>query len=389
MLRRTLTAVAAVEPFPWQLLVATSRAGVRAARSARRAIERGAPLEHLGKAFGELLASHVVLIIDRFDPGGPPSGDTALHFELADGSAVLGVEVSVDLATAALARLLGRPVHVGRIDGGLDAAMRGALAALIIEAARRAGARVALRTTTEDPTSLRAPPAADCPEHRAGVRAQVTVLLDERPYAVTAWAAARPAADSLLGAVEPSILPNLPVTLGLVGAQGLAVPGDLASLRPGDAWLPGAGWLLEQTNDFPRLSGRLVLASPNGERGVGAQCSPEGRVVLTGETVVLAADAEDGTVEGSGTNMTDSTDTLKRVVLDAPVVVRVELAAITLTAREWAQLKPGDVVETARRLGELAVLRVAGREVARGELVNIDGELGVRIVELVDPGQTP
>ena len=80
---------------------------------------------------------------------------------------------------------------------------------------------------------------------------------------------------------------------------------------------------------------------------------------------------------------------LNQVVLDAPVVVRVEVGAVTLTAREWAAVRPGDVLETGVGLGEPVVLRVAGKEVARGELVSVDGELGVRILELVAPGRSP
>ncbi len=68
--------------------------------------------------------------------------------------------------------------------------------------------------------------------------------------------------------------------------------------------------------------------------------------------------------------------------LDAPLVVRVELGVVTMTAREWARLRPGDVIETGRRIAEPVVLRIAGRAVAKGELVDIEGELGVRIREL-------
>ena len=70
-------------------------------------------------------------------------------------------------------------------------------------------------------------------------------------------------------------------------------------------------------------------------------------------------------------------------------MVRVEVASVTLTAREWAKLGPGDVIETGVPLAEPVVLRVGGREVARGELVSVDGELGVRIREIVDPGRSP
>lgn len=68
---------------------------------------------------------------------------------------------------------------------------------------------------------------------------------------------------------------------------------------------------------------------------------------------------------------------------DAPVVVRVEVGTVEMTAAAWSQLAPGDVVTLGKRLGEAAVLRVAGAEVARGELVQVDGELGVRILHRV------
>jgi flagellar motor switch/type III secretory pathway protein FliN len=81
--------------------------------------------------------------------------------------------------------------------------------------------------------------------------------------------------------------------------------------------------------------------------------------------------------------MGDTDDTLREIALEADVVVRVEVGSVTLTAREWAELGPGDVIETGVRLTEPVVLRVAGREVARGELVNVDGELGVKISEIL------
>ena len=73
--------------------------------------------------------------------------------------------------------------------------------------------------------------------------------------------------------------------------------------------------------------------------------------------------------------------TMAEAVLDAPVVVRVEMGSVTLTAKEWAGLAAGDVIAMGKRVAEPVVLRVAGVEVARGELVDIEGELGVRILE--------
>ncbi|HYQ18219.1 MAG TPA: FliM/FliN family flagellar motor switch protein [Polyangiaceae bacterium] len=77
-------------------------------------------------------------------------------------------------------------------------------------------------------------------------------------------------------------------------------------------------------------------------------------------------------------------ETLSDVLLDTPVVVRVELGAVSMSAREWASLGAGDIIETAQRIAEPVVLRVAGREVGRGELVNVDGQVGVRIQKLYE-----
>ena len=75
-----------------------------------------------------------------------------------------------------------------------------------------------------------------------------------------------------------------------------------------------------------------------------------------------------------------TTTTTLEVLEDAPVVVRVELGSVEMKAREWAELAPGDVVALGRRVGDPAILRVGGVELAHGELVQVDGEYGVRIV---------
>ena len=75
--------------------------------------------------------------------------------------------------------------------------------------------------------------------------------------------------------------------------------------------------------------------------------------------------------------------TLQEIALAAPVVVRVEIGSVTLPASEWAALRKGDVIETGHRITEPVVLRAGGQEIARGELVNVDGEVGVRIVERI------
>lgn len=67
---------------------------------------------------------------------------------------------------------------------------------------------------------------------------------------------------------------------------------------------------------------------------------------------------------------------------DIPLQISVELARLTTTAEEVVGLKIGHVFDLNRVAGEPLDLSVNGKIIARGELVEIDGNLGVRILSL-------
>lgn len=67
---------------------------------------------------------------------------------------------------------------------------------------------------------------------------------------------------------------------------------------------------------------------------------------------------------------------------DIPVTLTVELGRVNLTLSRLADLKPGEVVELGRHSREPVELTSGGRLVARGELVLIDTELGVRVTSI-------
>jgi type III secretion system YscQ/HrcQ family protein len=168
-------------------------------------------------------------------------------------------------------------------------------------------------------------------------------------------------------------LGELPIALPLVVGWSMAERAVLADFLPGNAWFPGTGLWLD-----PSGAGAVALAAPGQDRGLSGTLSRDGKIVLRGGSVQLLPDA--------GELMSDPEKTevsLTDAVLDSPVVVRIEVGSVSMSAREWAELSPGDVIESGRRIAEPVVLRVAGREVARGELINLEGELGVRIRELV------
>jgi len=68
--------------------------------------------------------------------------------------------------------------------------------------------------------------------------------------------------------------------------------------------------------------------------------------------------------------------------LDVPVTLTVELGRVNLTLSRLADLRPGDLVELGRHSREPVELTSNGRLVARGELVLIDTELGVRVTHV-------
>ncbi len=80
----------------------------------------------------------------------------------------------------------------------------------------------------------------------------------------------------------------------------------------------------------------------------------------------------------------NDTDVLVEAVGEVPVVVRVEIGVAEMRARDWAAITPGDVITLRRRIAEPVVLRVGGIEMARGELVDIEGDVGVRVTERID-----
>ncbi len=68
---------------------------------------------------------------------------------------------------------------------------------------------------------------------------------------------------------------------------------------------------------------------------------------------------------------------------EVPVTVEAVLGGCTLTVNELLGLGAGSVIEVDRRVGDPIDLMVGGRLLARGELVLIDGALGITLTELV------
>jgi flagellar motor switch protein FliN len=77
-------------------------------------------------------------------------------------------------------------------------------------------------------------------------------------------------------------------------------------------------------------------------------------------------------------------DLLRNVEME----VTAELGSTRMTVRELLSLTPGHIVELNRAAGSPVDLLVNGTLIARGEVVVVDEEFGIRISEIVNPGSS-
>lgn len=65
-----------------------------------------------------------------------------------------------------------------------------------------------------------------------------------------------------------------------------------------------------------------------------------------------------------------------------PVTLEVELARVEITLADLSRLEPGMALPLGVDRRGLVTIRAGERPVARGELVDLDGAVGVRILSL-------
>jgi flagellar motor switch protein FliN len=76
-----------------------------------------------------------------------------------------------------------------------------------------------------------------------------------------------------------------------------------------------------------------------------------------------------------------------RRLSDVPVEVAVEMGRTRMTVGETLELRHGSIVTLNRMAGEPVDLLVNGTPIARGEVVVIDEQFGLRITDVI--GQAP
>ncbi len=100
---------------------------------------------------------------------------------------------------------------------------------------------------------------------------------------------------------------------------------------------------------------------------------------------IPAMTAADGSI-GNNNNRSEF-DSSMEVLLDVPLEISVELGRVKMMVREVLDLGTGSIIEVDKAAGEPVDVMVNGRLVAKGEVVVIEDNFGVRITEILNPAE--
>lgn len=384
-----------VSPYPWEQIEALTRrevlAGVKMRDISRRFVDARKVMETLGAMLGARTEALLKGVRDA-SPAHVPENAIGVLLAPADkpraDHAVL-VIAEPSLAATLVARALGRAPPKFMTPNALPShEIAGGFAAVVRAVAARSHVGTA-------PVVLAAGAAGhlflDVARSGAAHTALFTVLVDDDAFTALVVLDTSALAPPEVGAFLPLHLATMgPTTLGLavVVATCAATVDEISRLAPGDVLLTGAeakGYEGRRGLETVAYRGPVVLCAPRGELGMVCDLRDPESLVVSAERVAMPLVSKDdatGRGRGRGGPM-DSNDIPTDVLADVPIVVRVELGLAELPASAWAKTRVGDVITLGRRLGEPVVLRVSGTEVAKGELVHVEGELAVRILSRV------
>jgi len=370
--------LARVRPFPWHSFEVLTRAEVRAWNDLRQWVATHARLDDLGRALESVVGARCeviprgIRIADLRDLDGTGLRVVLHRAQSDDPLDSLLIDVEPALAAHAVGRATKREMTSPITQTPVSANIAGAFAAVLATALRRVHTDMFLSVASAGATADLA--SALAARETRFVIARFTIVLGDDVFD-----ARIAAAQSGLARVPTSPwsrrrlagLGPVPLSLPLVVCCLPCSASQWADIEPGDA-LVIPSWPLQRTQG-KWIGGPVWLAAPSAEVGVRALFDEKGQLVLGSEL-----DSLDGMASPMGA---EDVDAVVTTAGDAVVSLRVELAHAVMPARDWAALGPGAIVMLGSRVGEPVVIRVGGIPVARGDLINVDGEVGVRIVE--------
>jgi type III secretion system YscQ/HrcQ family protein len=212
--------------------------------------------------------------------------------------------------------------------------------------------------------------------------AAVILRVTGAPGAGTMWLQA-PQLPGRAPAIDRSRAARLPIDVAVWLASTTVARGELVDAATGDVVLFDGVAHLDAGD--PAWSAELASA---GFRAA-ARIEPDGRATICRgwRAARLDGDARGGEKLQDGKDVTmeadETIDPAAAALAAAPVEVVAELGRITLRGDEVLGLAPGVVLGLRVDRTSAVSLRIGGAIWAEGELVNVDGELGVRVTRLV------
>jgi len=310
--------------------------------------------------------------------------------------AYAGLAPAGEPVAGAVAFRVTRGRHRGRLS--LDARLTRALLAALVEQReppilRRLGsaerglvagsiAVVLDRLGSDLGLSLAPPP----PGPVAGA---LVLLIDVAAPAVAGRVALEMLPAMLLDVVGGAVWVARAAALPVVGALEIAatrVPaGALAELAPGDAVVFDGIPALAGSGGHPWRA-RLVV----GDHAAAVLVAPD----RAPELIVVEPFQPSGRPAGGDHRVEEEilmepTPEAVRALASAPVEVVAEIGRVALRGDEVVGLAPGAVITLSGVRGAVVSLRIGGQIWAEGELVNVDGELGVRVTAIHRAGSRP
>jgi flagellar motor switch/type III secretory pathway protein FliN len=371
-----------VTPFPFGSLPSLSREELALGAVLRRAA-REVAIDAAAATLSDLLGETVSLSLRHvrlLDPAKVSSTDLGVMFSAPEADGLSRATLAI--VEPALAGVVVGQALRHRAPRVVDASrpptpeVAGALAAVLHATLRRVHPGAPLRVIAAGPAGALARDLLRA--HPRVASAWLTIVVGKDVFDARVCMPEVPRSTTVNTFTSDAALSmgDAPLAIPLVASSCIVDRVTLSSLRIGDVFVVPHFPL---TTKDGALVGEVGLVAPSAERGAVGRLGEGGRLMLGSSPLGHFPWDRPHDARGGDSMSAEANATLE-VLEDAPVVVRVELGVVEMRARDWAALGPGDVVTLGRKLGDPAVLRVGGVEVARGELVQVEGEYGVRIL---------
>lgn len=178
-------------------------------------------------------------------------------------------------------------------------------------------------------------------------------------------------------------LPERTVVLRVIGAQLTLDPDDIANVEAGDI-IVLENHALTRTDAGVRGDVRLVVGSGRHGRIDAKLIDALGESKLQIVDIAVQEQLEEPSMDDAPATPEpqDNLPQTAGLLREVDAAVAVELGRIRLNTAQLVRLRSGQVLRLARGATDPVDLVVGGKLFARGELIEVDGELGVRLTQV-------